>query len=477
MENKGERALNLAQVKKHTENWVGERSSVQDAIYHRHSLAINRARDLASNTIEGSVGLRGFGLNLIGDGVKGSCYHGALGDTLDGLWRKWCKKCDFYERENFDALLRLIMNEVFVTGGCFVIKEHTNRRFKAPLALRVIPVEYLYDELTQFGLSSGEAMIKQGIQYDSKGRVDGYWLHRSNPKDVDLTSRSMDPVFVPVNDCLLVCLGQFAEVVLPESMLNAASTTMLNFDEYKEANLMRAKVANCFAAFIEDTDVSDTDEEFDELDRIVPAMMYKLPPGKKVTVATPPKIEDMEYSIERKQEIAASLGVTYEFMTGDYSKVNFTSARIARDDNFRYYTMLRTQVLVPKVLDKVWEWFLEACDLGGLVDFGDVEDYGDVEVTWTFPALPFIQPEEELKALDLELDLGVETPSGVLRRRGKDPEKHFAELKEDIAWIEDKGLGRYFRLASQEQNPIPQGDIPVEEEEKNKNFGEDEKNE
>jgi len=197
-----------------------------------------------------------------------------------------------------------------------------------------------------------------------------------------------------------------------------------------------------------------------------PGMVYRLPPGKTVTTSQPPSFDDTSYSRERKQEIATALGSTYEEMTGDYSMVNFTSARIARDANHKFHTQIREQMIVPKILNKIWTWFVEAVDLSDRIDLGSLNSYSEIKRVWSFPALPFIQPEEELKAAELELDLGISTPSEIVRRRGKDPQKHFEQLVEDLNWLKELNLERYFKVISELEQKAQVETAPTKEEEK-----------
>jgi len=237
------REYNLVKQKKHTENWIGITGATQDEIYKSWSTSLSRARDLAENTIEGKVGTRKFSINLLGDSVKGSCYHPDFGDALDSLWLEWEEVSDFYENETFNSQLRIILNEIFVSGACLVVRQWENRKCQIPFSLQVLPVDYLYEPYSSGFVKEGR-YVRNGIEYDEMGRIIGYWLYRQNPKSTLQYNFRLDPIFVPKDDCILASWVESPEVVLSQSMLNSCAETLNNFNEYKEINLLRGKVAN-----------------------------------------------------------------------------------------------------------------------------------------------------------------------------------------------------------------------------------------
>jgi capsid protein len=65
------------------------------------------------------------------------------------------------------------------------------------------------------------------------------------------------------------------------------------------------------------------------------------------------------------RRVAAGIGVTYEDLTGDYSNVNFSSARMARLSHWGNVNDWQMEHAVPAVLRGVWEWAMEAAVIAG----------------------------------------------------------------------------------------------------------------
>ena len=77
--------------------------------------------------------------------------------------------------------------------------------------------------------------------------------------------------------------------------------------------------------------------------------------AESVEFANPPSVSDYDaYASRILQGVAAGYGITYEMLTMDYSRVNFTSGRMAKIDvtaNFKswQYFMIVPQNLRPRV--------------------------------------------------------------------------------------------------------------------------------
>ena len=92
----------------------------------------------------------------------------------------------------------------------------------------------------------------------------------------------------------------------------------------RPAAVFASWIAACFAAFVEDIDgagasVSEQDDDDSELETLEPGHVAYLKPGQSVSFAQPPVSADDGFSTRTLRRIAASLGVTYEDLTGDYS--------------------------------------------------------------------------------------------------------------------------------------------------------------
>jgi capsid protein len=152
-------------------------------------------------------------------------------------------------------------------------------------------------------------------------------------------------------------------------------------------------------------------------------------------VVQPPSVRDYDaYTRTTLRAIATGLGVTYEDLTGDYSNVNFSSARMGRLKHQARVEGWRWRMLIPQFCNPVWVWAME---LAGMMEGGP----RTVPVAkWTAPPLPMIDPSNEGLAHTRNIRGGLKSQSEALRELGYDPEEVFAEIAADNARLDKLGI-------------------------------------
>jgi capsid protein len=121
-------------------------------------------------------------------------------------------------------------------------------------------------------------------------------------------------------------------------------------------------------------------------------MIEELPPGYEVTFASPPGVQGYDDVMTRGlQAVGAATGVPYEEISGDYSKVNFSSARMARAAFHGLVDEYQWQVIIPGFCDRVFAWFLEAARIQG-------DETANVRMEWTTPRKILVDPAREIPA-------------------------------------------------------------------------------
>ncbi len=124
--------------------------------------------------------------------------------------------------------------------------------------------------------------------------------------------------------------------------------------------------------------------------------------------------------------IATGFGITYESLTQDYSQVNFSSGRMGHIEFQRNIEQWRWNLLIPRLCEPVWDWFVEAAELAGLVSAKRI-----TRASWTAPRREMIDPLKETEAQIKAVRGGLKSLSGAIREQGNDPEKQFEEMASD----------------------------------------------
>jgi lambda family phage portal protein len=352
-------------------------------------------------------------------------------------WKRWGEttECDAAGRLTFYGLQRLVMRSV-VESGEVLIRRRLRRPedgLAIPMQLEVLEADYIDTGKDGFlGIEGGPVI--QGVEFDAIGRRVAYWLYEQHPGSsgpfVSATSRR-----VSASGILHVYDQDRPGQMRGPSWFAPIDVRLHDFDEFEDATHMKQKIAACMAAFVTDLDGSGTalveagtDPATEKpLDMLEPGAILNLPVGKQVTVANPPQATDHQsYSQTALRGIAAGLGVTYEDLTGDYSQVNFSSARMARIAHMGDLHDWRWNMLIPQFCAPAWTWMLMTLDLIGVaVDL-------EAPATWTPPPAPMIDPNTEGQALMRMLRTGAMTHDQMVSEQGYDPDDFWEEYADGL---------------------------------------------
>ncbi len=400
----------------------------------------SRARHLVENNAYAARGVAGIVNNAVGAGIIPQARHPkeATAKALDELWKLWgdTTLCDVAEQHDFYGIQQLVMRTVVESGECLVRKIRLDSKAAAdrpiPLALQVLDPDYL-DSTRDTKTQKAGARITRGVETDEYGKPVAYWLfpeHPGGPFATKAESRR-----VPASDVLHVFRidrpGQlrgvtwFAPVIL----------NMRDLDEYEDAELVRHKIAACFAGFLVDNESPETSGTRDPFaERLEPGMLEFLPPGKDIRFAQPPSVQGYsEYTKSILHKIAVGLGVTYEILTSDLSETSYSSGRIGYNEFFNNIVTWREHILRPRLCGPVWRWFVEAASLAG----GKYEGAG---VQWTAPKKFMIDPQKDIAAEKDAVRSGFKTHSEAIRSFGYDPDDVYTEHASDKDKREKLGL-------------------------------------
>ena len=272
----------------------------------------------------------------------------------------------------------------------------------------------------------------QGIEFDAIGRVVAYHLFNEHPGNVNFF-RTLKSTSVPADLIAHVYRVDRPGQVRGVSWFAPVVLRLNDFRDFNDAQLVRQKIAACFAAFISG-EVDETQLISDEtapsgmtLEGFEPGMIQRLRNGEQVSFSAPPTLDGHEsYSSVTLHEIAAGLGVSYEALTGDLKGVNFSSGRMGWLEFQRNIDSWRDKMLKPQLLDRVGLWFIAACRLGEGVNLSP-----DARVIWSSPRREMISPKDEIPYKVVEVRAGFKSRSQIIREDGFDPAKVDAEIADD----------------------------------------------
>jgi lambda family phage portal protein len=439
------RHYEAASIGRRTQGWKrtsGDANAVMAA-----SLASLRqnARDLVRNNPHATRAISTIANQVVGWGIlaKPATKNAAAAKA----WKDWAgtTACDADGRHDFYGLQKMAMRTIVESGEVLI-----RRRFRLPedglplpIQLQLLEPDYIDTYRTGLQLPNGGRLI-HGVEFDAIGRRVAYWLFPQHPG----ASLSMfaggslyrASVRVPADNILHVFHQERLGQVRATSWFAPILLKLKDYDEYDDAQLMKQKIAACLAVLTSDVDGSaaalgtadtSTDPQIDSLE---PGIIKQLAPGQTVEVVQPPRVEGYrDYAEITLRTIAAGIGVTYEDLTGDYTDLPFSAARMSRLSHQSRVDDWRWRTLIPQFCDPVWRWAMEAALIMSLVR-------EPVSAMWTPPPVPYIDPDKEGLAIIRNIRGGAQTLSESIRERGYDPDELLAEMASDNKKLDALGL-------------------------------------
>lgn len=433
----------------------GLRSADADWLYDR-DLAVARARDVGRNEgvgaaaamrrINAAVGFRWDFTCKPNHRLLGISYEAAreLGAQIDALWETYAYGIHFTadaERTlSFGQLLRLSAAHVFNDGEALGLVEWAGEeptRFKT--RLRIVDPDRLCNPN---GLPDSPT-LRGGIERTEQGVPVRYWIRQGHPTDLGATVRSM--VWSPWAR-YSTTLGR-PQVLHAFDKLRAGQSRGVTrfvatlklfraFSKFTESTLEAAALNALFLGFIKSNAgpsalkegmefgaeelaafAGERDDFYQENPVEAEGVRFQvLGLDDEVQMQTSARdtsgFDGFARAIIRL--IAATLGVTYEEVSMDFSSTNYSSARaallIAWNETLALRGLLEAQIAWPFFA----AWLEEAFDIGaveppaGAPGFYDAID-AYVEGRWRGPGRGHIDPTKEVTAAAARIESGIST--------------------------------------------------------------------
>lgn len=437
------RSYDAAKVGRRTEGWNTGGTGPNAEIGPAATYIRNRARDLVRNNPFAATVVRKLATKTIGTGIVPRLKVDDAGDRRRAdaarIWESFVDNCDPERRNDLYGLQSLLARTVYESGEALIryLPQPGASRMLVPLQIEILEADYL-DSSRDRALDGGGAII-QGIEYNSKGQRVAYWMFDEHPGEshrafTRVTSASkrvpadrIEHVFETLRPGQARGVSMFTPVVLK----------LRDVDEYDDAELVRKKVASCFAAFVKrtpglatsplaaaDAVTTTTGTPAKRIERVSPGMIQYLNTGEEVDFGSPPTADGyVEYMRSQLRSCAAGCGVTYEMATGDLSDVNYSSMRIGMVDFFDVLDHLQWNVFIRQSCRPIWDRVGQIAEIRGLRSAED-----PWTPIWQTPKRRMLDPASEVKANAEAVRSGFKSLADVLGEDGEDAEEKLVEI-------------------------------------------------
>jgi lambda family phage portal protein len=233
-----------------------------------------------------------------------------------------------------------------------------------------------------------------------------------------------------------------------------------DFDEYDDAELVRKKNRAAFTGAITRANYNpDVDEKYDPLtgepidkdyagvpvSNIEAGSFFATLPGEDVKLFEGDSSGSGYADFVRQQLLGIGAGqdVPYEFISGDFSKLNDRTLRVVLAEYHRVVEQDRWQITIPQVCYPIWRDFIATAIMTGTLqapaDYAaDPESYYKVECHpegW-----PYLHELQDANASIARLKAGLTSRKRILSEEGIDVREVDQENAEDKKRAQDLGL-------------------------------------
>jgi len=428
-----------------TENWKTAGTSADAEISRALPLLRARHRDLVRNNPHARKAVTVWKNNLVGAGIMARSNSGDedLDALANELWDEWVKAADADGQLDFYGLQELAVG-IMVEGGEALVRRRLRRPgngLRVPLQLQVLEGDHL--DIAKSGETAQGRKAVQGVEFDTEGRRQAYWLFRDHPGNGWLTSpKAFQSVRVPADEIVHLYRKERTQTRgVPWG--SAVITNVRDADDYDVAEIIRKKTEACVVAIVTGADEGEegiapssvVDADGRPVEKFEPGLIAYSHGGKDVKFNSPSAVGGYtDYRRASLQSISAGYLVPYELLTGDLSEVNFTSARVGLVEFRRLVDTVQWLTVIPMLLDRIRVWFCHAAYLAGELPVPFVP------CEWNPPAFESVNPIDDANAELIEMRSGTLTWDEAVSRRGRNPDDVMAETIARFEKFDEHGL-------------------------------------
>jgi lambda family phage portal protein len=459
-----------------TGNWIAGNSNVNDIIGASSPILRARVRQLIRDFPYLARAVRVIVDYSVGTGIM---FQSTVEDSngkrdkktitkIEDAVKFWMDEADAAGKLHYYEMMRLAKRQDLEPGEFVIVKTFPKIPNQyIPYNLQVYEADWLTstkDNYKTGGININakptDTETRQGIEYYTQtGRVKGYWFSDPNygGNAVYVPAENMVHGYEMLRPQQLRGVSPFAPGIL---IANDLST-------YLDAEIDAAKLAAKWLAIVKKNDpamsqlnlptqTASNRTDIQKIEELENAIIEYLRPGEDITFASSNRPGATFQPFVRLLLTMLSIitGAPYELISGDYQGLNFSTARIVRNDFSQQLRPIAArhvrQFAMPTVTTA-----LDIAVLSGKITlpgyWQNPRRYHKSE--WQPPGMDAVDPLREAKGQIESISYGLKSPQEVARERGRDLEDIYKEIKsaQELA----KEMGLVFESANQSEKSNP----------------------
>lgn len=399
-------------------------------------------RDLTRNSSYASNAIHNLVTHAVGSGIVPR----AKDPKINALFAEWVKRCDADGHLDFYGIQSLAVRGMLESGSGLVRRRRRLAKdgLPVPLQLQVLEVDHI--DTTKNGVFAGVDVF-EGIGVDVLGKVSEYWMFRRHPGGVH--AGWSESVAVPASD-IAHCFEKKRTQTRGEPWGTPAMADLRDLAEYDDAETLRKKTEACIVGVVTGGDVGDgvTGAPLDGdgaagvynsdgqiVERLEPGAFYHARGGRDIKFTQPASNNSYDaWKVAKLHDIAAGFRVPYALLSGNLTKVNYSSGKIGLETYKRTIDDLQWKIIIPMLLEPIWDWFCEAAYLAGKIK------QRHIAVEWSPPRFPSADEAKDIAARVKAIRAGLMNPMTAIGETGYTPDEVIAGYAEWKALLEKHDL-------------------------------------
>lgn len=363
----------------------------------------------------------------------------ALNTEIERRFYRWADAACADGSSLTDAM-HLVESHLLIDGEVLVRDVIDKTMPGNPYRIQVLETDYL--DKTK-GLNGG------GIDYTQAGKPKTFWVYDSHPGDGGSPKSSP----VSADDIVLLADTKRSSQKRGISPLAPSVFKLWGVDDLEDAELVSSRSSCAFGIaiysdFPESVEIDTDRQENDPDERIRSGGVLRLKNGERVESfkSERPNSNFEAFIRGRERKAAGATGISYETATGDYSQVNYSSARMGKI--VEWANIRRRQYRIRRLLNMIYrKWLNKEITASGLPIKGlNVAAYNKdpqpfEACSWQLAGNEGIDIQKEINAFETEVAMGVNSRTRWCAERGRDHKEIAKELAEEKAGM--KALGIY----------------------------------
>ncbi|MBB1601269.1 phage portal protein [Variovorax sp. UMC13] len=440
-----------------------------------HARFLERNHDISRGAlrvmVNNIVGAAGIGVEPIPRRLDGTI-HTEYATALRAAYKARQKAPEVTGRYRGPLAQRLMAYTWLRDGECFAQQligpvpflEHGSA---VPYSLEIFEPDFVpmdYDDL-----SKG---IRQGIQANSWGKATGYWVHKTDPREMLNFADSSNLKMIPANRMLHMATLDRLHQRRGVSEFASVLTRLEDLKDYEESERIAAKIAASLTAYVKRVDkeagyspnVDATGRPIPRDLRMQPGMIIdSLEVNEEIGMidSNRPNPNLVTWRQGQLKAFAAGIGASYSSVSRDYDGT-YSAQRQELVEQWVHYAVLADE-FVGMFVQPDYETFVQVAHLSGVVPTpSDVMPGTADDALYIGQSMPWIDPVKEANAWESLVKAGFASETEVIRKRGGNPR----DVLDQVETFRDDAAKRGLVFSSNAANvpgaPIAGAPIPAD---------------